>query len=498
MRKVMGFGLAAVLLLAACEEADRAVQENEQSDELVISRDVEDPPSVAAYLPKFDETEIPELEPEVLMTLTEEKELAEALTQDEMYADFEIFIRTMRYGYGPYEFYGGDEAFKAAAEEMNQWISSSEGQVSGEEYARKLRDAFSFIKDQHFFIQGVHAFMKEMVPYGVESWQFTKENDDYFFNDEKIVLINGEHPELFIEPSFSEDGELIYQAITMADSSGGEWTLETESDTYKSTPVQFFTNPESLEPFEISETEDGIPVVRFGTMMVNEKDEFTYDDMFEAGELIKESPEAILDLRDNNGGNGNFVEKFIHNLTGSPPSKQEYLLIGTNTQHVLLSNVRDLYEEAGFNIETFYDHMPPILYGLHSTDAIPVEPVSKVVTFGTSWAGTGVEIDKEPSLDTKLYILMNKNTVSAAEWMTEALMEYENVVLIGTPTAGAFTSDAGAPFYLPNSGVLINMPSTYSISPYSYQREAIGIEPDVWIHGTGALERTIKWAEREG
>ncbi|MDG5473192.1 S41 family peptidase [Jeotgalibacillus sp. ET6] len=494
MKKFMGIGLLSVALLSGCTQAD-SIREESLENELVVNRTFEEPPAIAAYLPDFEETEIPELSTDMLQSITEERELAGQLSQEDMVKDLETFLSAMRYGFGPYEFYGGDEAFLAAADEVENWIHSSAEVRSGKEYSKKLRESFSFVEDQHFYIEGLNPFQKEVAPVGVEEWQFTKEENAYFFNSEEVELINNESPKNYIKSSFDEKGELIYFAAAMTQESEEEWTLETDSDTYRAVPFQLTTHSEGQEPFNISETDEGISVVTFRTMMVHEEDFFTYEDMLSAVDYIKEAPAAILDLRNNGGGNGFFSTRFIHDLTGSPPTGTESIWIDTNTNHVLLSTIRELYQQQGAILETFYEHLPPEIYGGYDVDYLPVVPDAGVTTFGTAWAGTDVEISKEPSLDIPLYILMNENTASAAELIIEGLMKYENTILIGSTTSGAFTSDAGSLFFLPHSGVMIGMPSSLSIGPYSYQREGVGIEPDVWISGGGAMERTVKWAE---
>lgn len=494
MKKIIRIGLVSVILLTACEEADQTLME-EQTEELVVNRDFEAPPGAADYLHNYQDTVIPELDADTLKSLTEERELADQLTHEDMENDLKTFLSAMRYGYGPYEFYGGDEAFLSAADEMMQWISSSEPEVDGEEYADQLIESFSFIKDQHFWINGQNAYEKEVVQYGVEEWTFTKENEAYFFNDEEVTLINDESPRDILKPSLDENGELIYRAVSLSGGEAEQWEVETEEDIHTAKPQKLFTNPGGMKPFEVSDTDGGIPVITIRTMMVYEDDQYTYADMLDTVDLIKEAPAAILDLRNNMGGNLYLVNKFIHDLTGSPPSHSEFVFLETNTVHALLSHTRETLEETGLDSETFYDHLPQAVYGEYDASLTDLSPTSRVETFGTEWAGTGVEISEEPSLDTPLYVLMNENTASAGEIMVEGLMEYDNTVLIGGPSAGVFTSDMGSMIFLPHSGIVIGMPSMLIMSPYSYGREAVGLEPDVWLAGDGVMERTVKWAE---
>ncbi|TFE02380.1 S41 family peptidase [Jeotgalibacillus salarius] len=486
------------LLLGACDDNEQAFEKEVFTEEFIEEKEFPDPPATSDYLPDFTETEIPELSLDTLSGLTEERPMPETVTADDMRADADTFLRAMRYGFGPYEFYGGDEAFQAADRELNEWIESQGQSVSTLTFIGKLSDVYSFIEDQHFAIAGFPPFIKEAIPHSVEDWAFTKEGNTYFFEGEEVTSVNGEEVSPYMRPSLSEDGEEIYRAVSMKNGGGGKWALETEEETYTSFSNQMTVKQNgSQELFSISETDEGIPVIRFGTFKFTEDHDLTFEDLLDVVDVIEGAPAAILDLRNNRGGSTWFGTRVIHDLTGAPPSHDESVWIDTNTVNLFMSERVEGHMKEGAVYKTFYEDYGLFMPDLSEEFKLPAEPDSGIDTFGTTWAGTGVEISETPSLETPLYILMNENSASASEMLISDLLEYDQTTLIGTATRGAYTSNAGSLFYLPHSGIDIHMPSTFFVSPYSFEREAVGIEPDIWLSGSDAMERAVKWIEEK-
>ncbi|KIL51540.1 hypothetical protein KP77_10520 [Jeotgalibacillus alimentarius] len=487
------------LLLTACVDDEKAIETESEPAEFVIEeREYADPPATSGYVPDFTTTDIEELPVEVLEELSVERPMSETVTTDEMREDIDTFLRAMRYGYGPYEFYGGDEAFLAAENELNKWIDSQDRPVSTLTFTGKLSDAYSFIKDQHFGIAGTQAYMKEVIPHSVEDWIFTKEGDTYFYEGEEVISVNGEDAEAYMKPSLGESGEEIYRTVSMSEDGAGQWTLETADDTYTAFSFQMTVKQDETDSlFDISETDEEIPVIRFGTFMFTEEQDFTFEDMFEAIDVIEDAPAAILDLRDNGGGLTGFGTRFVHELTGAPPSHSESVWLDTKTINLLMMERFKGRIEEGVIYKTFYEDYGLFLPDPNEEFQLPDESAAGIETFDTLWAGTDVEISESPSLETPLYILMNENSGSAAELLISDLLEYDQTTLMGTATRGMFTSDAGSLFYLPNSGISIHMPGSVIVSPYSFEREAIGIEPDIWLSGSDAMERMVEWVEEQ-
>jgi hypothetical protein len=86
----------------------------------------------------------------------------------------------------------------------------------------------------------------------------------------------------------------------------------------------------------------------------------------------------------------------------------------------------------------------------------------------------------------KLAILVDNNTVSAAELFAATLKDNDRATLIGTPTRGAGCgyTDGGIPITLQNSGVQIKVPDCARLRANG-ENEVAGIVPDVLVPWRG-------------
>lgn len=90
--------------------------------------------------------------------------------------------------------------------------------------------------------------------------------------------------------------------------------------------------------------------------------------------------------------------------------------------------------------------------------------------------------------DTTIFVLIDKNVASSAEWFVEALDTLENVIFVGTNTSGCMLSKQSIRCRLPYSGIEVIYGDEISIGSI---REGTGFEPDVWVGGNDILERVV-------
>ena len=90
--------------------------------------------------------------------------------------------------------------------------------------------------------------------------------------------------------------------------------------------------------------------------------------------------------------------------------------------------------------------------------------------------------------DTIIFVLIDKNVASSAEWFVEALDTLENVIFVGTNTSGCMLSKQSIRCRLPYSGIEVIYGDAISIGSIG---EGTGFEPDVWVGGNDVLERVV-------
>lgn len=120
---------------------------------------------------------------------------------------------------------------------------------------------------------------------------------------------------------------------------------------------------------------------------------------------------------------------------------------------------------------------------LHSTG---LEATPRALDFGgyeAEWVHN-IAAQYEPSVawQGKLAILVDNNTVSAAELFAATLKDNDRATLIGTPTRGAGCgyTDGGIPITLKHSGVQIKVPDCARLRA-SGENEVAGIVPDILV-----------------
>ena len=93
---------------------------------------------------------------EEIKLLKEEREMKETLIPyDEAVADVELYFRTLKYAYALYYYFGGDEAFNAAQQEIMAYLEGKDG-IYAEDLAQCIYDSLDFIRDVHNQISGRH------------------------------------------------------------------------------------------------------------------------------------------------------------------------------------------------------------------------------------------------------------------------------------------------------------------------------------------------------
>ena len=90
---------------------------------------------------------------------------------------------------------------------------------------------------------------------------------------------------------------------------------------------------------------------------------------------------------------------------------------------------------------------------------------------------------KDPiTLDTPLYILVNKGTASASEITAGALQDYNRAILIGTTTFGKGLIQNWIPLKGDNGAIRISI--AHWLTPYGRQIQDLGLTPDIEIEFT--------------
>jgi hypothetical protein len=98
---------------------------------------------------------------------------------------------------------------------------------------------------------------------------------------------------------------------------------------------------------------------------------------------------------------------------------------------------------------------------------------------------------------TTLIVLVDANVYSSGEGFLSYLHQVENVVLVGENSGGAVTYGQMSHHRLPNSQILVALPTSLNVFVDLEYREEKGFLPDLWVPAEDALNYAVA-AVREG
>ena len=195
------------------------------------------------------------------------------------------------------------------------------------------------------------------------------------------------------------------------------------------------------------------------------------------GKQLQKESRFILSLYDNSGGTSVYPEMFIRSLNGyadwrgtcsaklwSPATIQFYLSTGPFTRDVIA------YVQFSQKNKTRFRDAPTREWTLH--------PYQGDRNRRGSYQGTMV-------------VLVNRNVGSAAESAVTLSRTIGRTILVGENTRGAGSSGEMVMFYLPNSRMVLSLP-TKSIIVDGCE-EGTGFLPDYWLDSPDPIAEITRW-----
>ena len=181
----------------------------------------------------------------------------------------------------------------------------------------------------------------------------------------------------------------------------------------------------------------------------------------------------IIDVRQNNGG-AFAVRPLVSHLLAEPTDAGGFVSQPWNAKHDREPSQADLEAVdpwTGWSIRTFWAD-------------VQTNPVTRV-----SFAPA------EPVFAGPVYVLTSRQTASAAELAVDALRGANRVTIIGERTAGEMLSQTI--FDIPG-GFHLSLPIADYYSAANGRIEGVGIEPDIEIEASNALEAALEILEEDG
>lgn len=376
------------------------------------------------------------------------------LTAQEAREDAEAFFQLLHDFYGGYGYFGGDEAFQPALEQVLSDLSG-ETMVSAKSLQQSLESALTpLILDGHFAINGHYlcAAQRQNMYYV----------PDLYLDDEQATAIDSAYVKRTIGPdgalswcfaALSRNGSDLPE--TLGEYTGLAWTLAEAAPGIGSTV------------YERRET-DGLTVLVNQVLSdVGTEGDGWYERMDQLNEFAgsgasyRDLPVFVMDLRGNIGGQPAFARRWFEGFAGAAPSPCQSTLIRW-------SPLNGYMEALGY--------------------PVPEEPGEPVIQ-----KTEGAWVDN----DSLIFCLTDYATSSAGEWFVGDLRTMSHVVFVGSNTCGATLMTNNQTYYLPHSGLSVSFGTSLMLTPDGNQEET-GFQPDLWVPPRDALEAVSRLCDYYG
>jgi len=479
------FLIILVLFLPGCHEFDPLeLKTAEELEEVVRKNRIMEPLEEEEAREKFSEflysyRELNGVNPEKIRGQrgTGNTDFSGDFSAEKALKEVDFLFQMLKYGYAGYGFFGGDETFGKAKEEIVKEIKSS-SDLSWYGYNQLIFRHLSFINDGHFRLGGERLVNKYYL-YLSGAYDFSRDEEGYYLKEEGETFYldscNEKEPENYLKLSLNQQGELVYRLGTLYAGDSNSYAVELSFSGDKRADETVYLSPVKREnyPSKVYNyyEEEGIPVVvnRAAWGGEGELKRFT-----EGAKKLQDAQLAILDIRGHGGGADTYPRHWIMNyadLSDFPSLSRMYIDLCTPTSQAFqmewaASRRRDV-------------EGPRVRYA--PTD----DGWSEITYFEPEFIAN----------DRYLIVLMDGNTVSAGESFVRVLRQMENVILVGENTSGATLVGNIGHFFLPYSNQLVQMGVSLFLELDLSNKEGIGFKPDIWVEPGQALDLVLKFVE---
>lgn len=449
------------------------------------------------FLPDYESDEFQAIEfseEELDLLTTPNYEDSGSLTMEEIENDVDYLFRILKTSYAPYEYFGGDEVFNKAKEDILNEVHSYTA-ISTGKFESIIMDNLSFMMDSHFSLNmysGVD-FAEQVYYYDSEKRELRTDDKGYFLVVDGVKYYVDENDEEYLKLTVGESGELVYAFIAMCEEKNSgvlprEFTLLSDKNDEIILDIKWKTDRYNYTYNLTWEDEvDGIPLTGIGMMAIDDDNCIEeMNDFVNRAKELRDEEIFILDLRGNSGGLSTISYMWMYNLTNGKEVEGEYTMV---------------YYMSMLNYLVTMGNDEEIIDALLKFDFFNENPDQKEELLSEEEEdelGEGYVYDTEDSwneYDGTIFVLCDKAVSSAGEMFILELMDVENVVVFGTNSNGCLISGGTNYYvdvYLPNSGISIYYSTALILTDDSEDFDARGVQPDVIICGEDEAEAAAR------
>lgn len=401
------------------------------------------------------------------------------LTSVEAQADVDYLFRLLPHGYAGYGFFNEGDRFGLAQQQLLATLQERD-EITSDELAAFIHEQLSFIQDCHLRI-GDQRFFSHLDYWYWDGVDFFEENGRYRFQRESDTLwldtINNKPPTAYMKQTLNAAGDPVYHLGLLSHTQPDDFTLAIRQPDGTQTAMtgewkQSVFSPPEDDIFNRFEAE-GIPIIvsRWFWGDENRLAQFVAD-----AENVREEPILVVDIRGNGGGISWWPRHWLQTLVDV--EIEPALLIGElQTKTAVAGKVN--WPNSEFLVKELLDRFLVQLEALQSGAS------------ERGWHNFISDTSPIPNPNQLLVVLIDRHTASSAEGFITNLLQMEHVVFVGENSQGCVHYGDTGFYYLPNSGIAVQLGTKLFLTPQLDHIEGVGFQPDLWVPAEQALPRTL-------
>lgn len=412
-----------------------------------------------------------------------------AVPKDKAFEDIDYLFSLLKFGYSAYDFFGGDEVFLQAKKDILSSITNlNEDVIYKDKLLEIILSNLNFIQDSHFIIED-YRLCTYTKYFSTREYTFHEDDEGFYtyLNNNKSYLksIDNSDVSCYMKESLDEEGNLVYKLGALSDTPDVSVTLELLFQSNEELIKKNISLFEYIPVYEEQEKSytyyevDNTPILKLNSFCPMNPDDNSIEEFLKDSKNLRGKDKLIIDLRGNIGGSMINAEEWVKGFTGKRLQK-DIVEAGlyTNTSIALSKKKFQAKENEPEEVKN-----------------ICLDEIEKYETkdYFPGWSPVKYTSSKPIKNNTKIAILVDKNTASASEFLIHYLRKLENVTVVGTLTNGCVLTGNCNMAILPHSNIKIKISHKIYMDKELSNIDGFGLIPDFWVKPEGSLDRTIKY-----
>ena len=399
-------------------------------------------------------------------SLLSESQGKDKLTYAEAVSDVELYFKALKYGYGAYEYFGGDTKFNKAKQQILNKLSGK-STVSFGTFREYLKDAMSFVADTNFSIDGesgTRKYTKDYQYYYNASQKFSKDSKGYYktLNGKKWYYKSCSTKNVTMQKSLTTTGDIVYSPVLFCAKANAvkKSTITLVNGKSKKKETVKWTTSKAFGANELSQDPNFEYLEKNNIAYISVRNfysGFGYDDelsqFVESGTSAQNAEMIIFDIRSCSGGGNSYVSEWIKNFTG------DNYVLNEAFSRIYTALTGETYGKEVYDIN--------INTGYMIKNNIPI------------------------------IVLVDDQCANMGEYMLLGLRSLENVIVIGSNSAGDWLASNQGDYTLPNSGLQISFGSSLQFDYQIKNVDGKGYTPDIWCDPSKAIKSVANMLKKQ-